>query len=391
MEIKYFTLPHTMDYPVVIIGGGLAGLISGIELARRDIRVLLIERKTYPHHKVCGEYVSNEVRPYLESLGLDLAELGAVPISNFRFTSPKGNVLDTKLDLGGFGLSRYTLDHALYTLARQAGVDFSLNTIVNKVAWNQDHAEIHTSDGAMYRSEVCLGTYGKRTRLDKQLGRGFMEKESPYVGVKYHIRGNFPTDLIALHNFKNGYCGMSAIEDGKQCLCYLTERSNLRQAGSIPEMERSILFKNPHLKSIFTNADFLYDKPEVINEISFAPKKCVENHLLMAGDSAGLITPLCGNGMAMAIRAGSILALEVEHYFREHHSRAQLEVGYQKAWKQEFSTRLMVGRTVQKLFGSEVLSELALGFFQRVPPLLNLVIKGTHGLNYEGSSFKPSH
>lgn len=368
-----------MDYPVVIIGGGLAGLISAIELARRDIRVLLIERKAYPHHKVCGEYVSNEVRPYLELLGLDLENLGAVPIFNFRFTSPKGNVLDTKLDLGGFGLSRYTLDHALYMLAQQAGVDFALNTIVTKVDWNQDHAEIHTSDSEVHTCEICLGTYGKRTRLDKQLGREFMEKESPYVGVKYHIRGNFPTDLIALHNFKNGYCGISAIEDDKQCLCYLTERSNLRQAGSIPEMERSILFKNPHLKSIFANADFLYDKPEVINEISFAPKKCVENHLLMAGDSAGLITPLCGNGMAMAIRAGRMLALAVEQYFREHHSRNQLEERYQRAWQQEFATRLTVGRTVQKMFGREVLSELALGFFRRVPPLLHSVIKGTHG------------
>lgn len=368
-----------MNYPVVIIGGGLAGLISSIELARRGIGVLLIERKSYPYHKVCGEYVSNEVRPYLESLGLDLAGLGAVSITNFRFTSPKGNVLDTRLDLGGFGLSRFALDYALYALAVEAGVDFALNTTVTKVDWQDDHFVIQTSEGTAYDSEICLGAYGKRTRLDKQLDRAFMEKESPYVGVKYHIRGDFPTDVIALHNFKNGYCGMSAIEDDKQCLCYLTERSNIKQAGSIPEMERSIMYRNPHLKAIFSNAEFLYDKPEVINEISFAPKKCVENHILMAGDSAGLITPLCGNGMAMAIRAGSMAAREVERYFRQHHSRPQLEDTYQKAWHREFATRLTVGRTVQKLFGQEVLSELALGFFKAAPPLLRRVVKGTHG------------
>ncbi len=368
-----------MNYPVVIIGGGLAGLISSLELARRGIGVLVIERKAYPHHKVCGEYVSNEVRPYLESLGLDLAGLGAVPIAKFRFTSPEGNVLDTKLDLGGFGLSRFTLDHALFGLAQRAGVDFKLNTIVTKVDWQDDHFRVHTSDGITYETEICLGTYGKRTRLDKQLDRDFMEKESPYVGVKYHIRGDFPTDVIALHNFKNGYCGMSAIEDDKQCLCYLTERSNIKQAGSIPEMERSIMYKNPLLKAIFSHAEFLYDKPEVINEISFAPKNCIENHILMAGDSAGLITPLCGNGMAMAIRAGGMAAREVEHYFRQHHSRQQLEGTYQKAWQREFATRLTVGRTVQKLFGREVLSELALGFFKVAPPLLRMVVKGTHG------------
>ena len=368
-----------MNYPVVIIGGGLAGLISSIELARRNIRVLVIERKSYPHHKVCGEYISNEVLPYLRSLGLDPEDFGAAEISNFRFTSPKGKVLDAKLDLGGFGLSRYTMDNALYKLAVQAGVDFKLNTIVTKVDWFEDHFAIDTSGGIRYDSEICLGAYGKRTRLDKQLERRFMEKESPYVGVKYHIRGDFPTDVIALHNFKNGYCGMSAIEDDKQCLCYLTERSNLKKAGSIPEMERMILCKNPYLSAIFSNAEFLYEKPEVINEISFASKNSVENHILMAGDSAGLITPLCGNGMAMAIRTGNIVAQEVQHYFRNHHSRNELENSYQKKWKREFAARLTIGRTIQKLFGREILSELTLDFFQVAPPLLRQVIKATHG------------
>ncbi|MPR36881.1 NAD(P)/FAD-dependent oxidoreductase [Salmonirosea aquatica] len=368
-----------MNYPVVIIGGGLAGLISGIELARGGIRVLLIERKSYPYHKVCGEYVSNEVLPYLKSLGLDPAALGAARISNFRFTSPKGSVLDTKLDLGGFGVSRYILDQALYRLALKAGVDFRLNTTVTKVDWLEEHFEINTADGGTYTSEIAIGAYGKRARLDRQLGRGFMEKESPYVGIKYHIRGDFPRNVIALHNFKNGYCGMSAIEDDKQCLCYLTERTNLRQAGSIPEMERNILSKNPHLEAIFSNAEFLYAKPEVINEISFAPKNCIENHLLMVGDSAGLITPLCGNGMAMAIRAGNMVAHEVKLYFQQHRSRSELEGTYRKSWQREFASRLLVGRAVQKVFGREVLSELALGFFRLAPPLLNVVIKGTHG------------
>ncbi len=367
-----------MTYPVVIIGGGLAGLVSAIELARLGIRTLLIERKEYPHHKVCGEYVSNEVRPYLENLGLDLNSLGAESISNFRFTSPKGSVLDTKLDMGGFGISRYTLDNALYELAQKSGVDFRLSTIVQDIVWQDNHFEIETSSDN-YQAEIVIGAYGKRTRIDKQMNREFMNKESPYVGVKYHIKGGFAKDLISLHNFRNGYCGMSAIEDDKYCLCYLTERSNLKESGNIPDMERRILSRNPHLKHIFDTAEFLYDKPEVINEISFAPKNAIENHILMAGDSAGLITPLCGNGMAMAIRAGSMAARDVARYFTEHRSRELLETTYQTSWQREFALRLKIGRTIQKLFGREVLSEMALGFFKVTPFILRMVIKGTHG------------
>ncbi|GHB65114.1 NAD(P)/FAD-dependent oxidoreductase [Persicitalea jodogahamensis] len=369
----------TMTYPVVIIGGGLAGLVSSIELARLGIKTLLIERKAYPHHKVCGEYVSNEVRPYLENLGLNLDSLGAAHIANFRFTSPKGSILDTSLDMGGFGISRYTLDNALYELSLESGVDFQLNTIVQDVKWADDHFDIETSDSVQIEAEIVIGAFGKRTRLDKQMNRDFMNKESPYVGVKYHIKGNFAKDLISLHNFRNGYCGMSAIEDDKYCLCYLTERSNLKESGSIPDMERHILSRNPHLKHIFDSAEFLYDKPEVINEVSFASKNAVENHILMAGDSAGLITPLCGNGMAMAIRAGSMVARETTRYFLEHRSRKLLETTYQHAWQKEFALRLKIGRTVQNLFGREVLSEMALGFFKITPPILRMVIKGTHG------------
>lgn len=354
-------------------------MVSSIELARAGIKVLLIERKDYPHHKVCGEYVSNEVRPYLEHLGLNLDALGSADISRFRFTPPKGSVLETELDMGGFGISRYTLDQALYKLAIESGVDFQLNTIVQDVRWENDFFEIETSNSDQIGAEIVIGAYGKRTRLDKQLDRNFMKKESPYVGVKYHIKGDFAKDLISLHNFKNGYCGMSAIEDEKYCLCYLTERSNLKESGNIPDMERNILSRNPHLRDIFSNAEFLYDKPEVINEISFAHKDAVENHILMAGDSAGLITPLCGNGMAMAIRSGNMVAREVSRYFSEHHSREILEKSYAVAWRNEFALRLKVGRSVQRLFGREVLSEMALGFFKITPPLLRMVIKATHG------------
>lgn len=366
-------------YSVIIIGGGLAGLTSSIELARRGIRVLLIERKAYPHHKVCGEYVSNEVRPYLEALGLNLNKLGASDISRFQFTSPKGSTLESPLGMGGFGISRFRLDDALYHLALDALVEFQLNTTVMEVNWKENHFEIITSNNETVKAQIVIGAFGKRTRLDKLMNRSFMSAKSPYVGVKYHIRGNFPRDLIALHNFNNGYCGLSSIEDDKFCLCYLTSKANIKTAGSIPDMEQRIMSKNPFLRTILNEAEFLYDKPEVINEVSFDKKSCVENHILMAGDSAGLITPLCGNGMAMAIRAGSMLARQIKAFYDDHGSHQLLEERYIIEWQAEFARRLQVGRLVQRVFGHEIISEFALSFFSVAPHLLKYVIKNTHG------------
>jgi menaquinone-9 beta-reductase len=362
-------------YEIIIIGGGLAGLVSSIQLAKAGRKVLVIEKKTYPFHKVCGEYISNETRPFLASLGVNFEDLGVKEISKFQFTSPSGRKLETDLDLGGFGISRYKLDEYLFHLAEQNGVEFLLEKSVESVDYQEDIMILKTQNQT-FESRYVIGSFGKRTKLDATLKRDFFTKRSPYIGVKYHIKTDFPQDLIALHNFKNGYCGISAIEDDKHCLCYLTTRENLRQHGTISEMEEQILWKNPHLKKIFTESEFLYDKPEVINEISFAPKTAVEDHILMAGDSAGLITPLCGNGMAMAIHGAKLLTNSI---LQNYEDRSLVESLHQKTWNQHFKQRLWVGRNVQKLFGNEVVSELALSSLKLVKPALRAIIKATHG------------
>jgi menaquinone-9 beta-reductase len=368
-----------MQQSVVIIGGGLAGLISSLELARRGVSVIVVERKAYPFHRVCGEYVSNEVRPYVTSLGLDLEKLDAKNITRFQFTSPSGRTMNAPLDLGGFGVSRYALDYELYQLAQRAGVQFMLNETVEHVDFQDDNFVVATQSGIELAAQVVLGSYGKRTKLDKTFDRDFTHRSSPYVGVKYHIRTDFPKDLIALHNFKNGYCGISAIEGDRYCLCYLTTRDNVRQHGGIPEMERAVLQKNPHLNRLFNESDFLYERPEVINEFSFAPKKAIEQNVLMVGDAAGLITPLCGNGMAMAIHGGKIAAELSVLFLANQLTRKELEEKYTRSWHAQFAARLWVGRRVQQLFGSEWLSEVALSFFKYTPFALPTLMKQTHG------------
>ena len=362
-------------YDIIIIGGGLAGLVSSIQLSKGGKKVLLIEKKKYPFHRVCGEYISNETRPFLTSIGLDFEKLEVKEITKFQFTSPSGRVLETNLDLGGFGISRYKIDEELYHLAEQHGVEFLLENTVENVDFQQDKFTVKTAFNT-FESKYVIGTFGKRTKLDATLHRDFFNKRSPYIGVKYHIKTDFPKDLIALHNFKDGYCGISAIEDDKYCLCYLTTRENLKQHGTIAAMERNILWKNPHLQKIFAESEFLYDKPEVINEISFAPKTTIENHILMAGDSAGLITPLCGNGMAMAIHGAKLLSDSILQNFSD---RELVENIYQKDWKKHLKQRLWIGRNVQKLFGNEVVSEIALTTMKTFKPLLGAVVKATHG------------
>lgn len=183
-----------------------------------------------------------------------------------------------------------------------------------------------------------------------------------------------------LHNFKDGYCGMSKIEDDKSCLCYLTTAKNLRDSGnSIKKMEESILGKNRNLRKIFSDAKFLYDQPLSISQVSFSPKATVQNHLLMLGDAAGLITPLCGNGMSIALHSAKLAFEAISGYLSGRCSFDEMESAYDVKWKKEFAGRLRVGRIIQSIFGGESSTSLFLRTMHGIPILAKKVIAQTHG------------
>ncbi|WP_425636444.1 NAD(P)/FAD-dependent oxidoreductase [Algoriphagus yeomjeoni] len=361
----------------VVIGGGLAGLISSYLLAKAGREVLLVEKKNYPFHRVCGEYLSNEVLDFLQREDLLPSQFELPQINRFLFSDTGGESVSTPLDLGGFGISRYVLDDHIYHKVLEKGGAVQTGVQVESVVFDENESffKIELADGSQLRAENVIGAFGKRSKLDKRLKRAFIEKRSPYIGVKYHIKTDFDRSTVALYNFKGGYCGLNTIEDGKVNLCYLGDRGQLREYGSIEAMEREVLWKNPSLKPFFTESEILFDKPEVINEINFERKEPVDNHILMAGDSAGLITPLCGNGMAMAIHAGKLAADAI----LEGKSREEIEARYVHSWKSLFERRLWLGRKVQRLFGSNQASVLTRMLIQHVPFISDQIIKNTHG------------
>jgi len=370
-------------YEVAIIGGGLAGLTLSIQCAEAGYKIILFEKETYPFHKVCGEYISLESYSFLEHLGLTLKEFDIPIIKKLQLTDIEGKLYEFDLDLGGFGISRYKLDNALYEIAKRKGVYILTGVKVVDVIFENNVFTIYTANGN-FTSKIAAGTFGKRSNLDIKWNRNFVtqkpDKLNNYIGVKYHIKYPFPKENIALHNFYNGYCGISNIEENKCCFCYLTTASNLKENNnSVVQMERNVLWKNSVLKKIFCNAQFIYNEPLIISQISFSKKEQVENHVLMIGDCAGLITPLCGNGMSMAMHAGKLAFENIQAFLEQQIDRQQMEQRYEKQWQQHFNKRLFTGRLVQRLFGNNTTTSVFLKIMHKMPWLADKLIRSTHG------------
>jgi len=377
---------HRSIYDVAITGGGLAGLSLSIQLAKKGYSVILFEKENYPFHKVCGEYISMESWDFIQSLGVDLAALNVSRINQLTISAPNGNLLKHTLPLGGFGISRYLLDDTLVQIAKANGVIIKENTRITDIYFTNNVFTIEDGENS-YAAKVACGSFGKRSNLDVKWKRPFAvaakNNTNNYVGIKYHVKADLPADTISLHNFQDGYCGISKIENGRYCLCYLTTANNLKKSnGNIKEMEQNILSQNPHLKNIFSSVDKLYDAPLTISQISFDKKSQVNDHILFIGDAAGMITPLCGNGMSMALQGSKLAFEQVAAFLQNNISREEMEQRYTQEWNDNFNKRLQIGRMIQRLFGNKTLTNIFIGMMKPFPKLVNFLVKQTHGKSF---------
>jgi len=371
-------------YDIAVIGGGLAGLSLAIQCAGAGYTVVLLEKEQYPFHKVCGEYISLESRSFLERLGVPVGNMNLPQIRKLLLSDPHGQAYTTDLSLGGFGISRYLLDNTLYEIAQKKGVHVLTQTKVQDVQFRNNRFVINADQGRRITAFIAAGAFGKRSNLDVKWKRPFVQqppgKLNNYIGIKYHIQYDHPEELIALHNFDDGYCGIARIEEGKCCLCYLTTAANLQKHNnSIPQMEREILYRNPHLKKIFAEATFLYEQPLAISQISFSKKAAVENHILMVGDAAGMITPLCGNGMSMAMHGAKLAFDQIHELLQQKITRKEMERCYRHHWNKHFTSRLFMGRILQAFLGTESRATFLVALMRYMPGLARQIIRSTHG------------
>ena len=365
---------------VLIIGGGLAGLTAAIDLARRGIQVSVAEKKGYPRHKVCGEYVSNEVKPYLKQLGVDLDKWSLPQIDQLQLSTKNGKSLTVNLPLGGFGISRFSLDNHLYKRACELQVEFLFTSVLG-TNFYRDAFEVSLASKSKIKAKVVLGAFGKRSNLDEKFKLRNREQKSPWLGVKCHYQyTGHPKNLVGLHNFKGGYAGISQVENGILNLCYLVKYESFKEVGDVARFNREVLCKNPYLNQFISDATPLFDHPLSIAQISFGKKTLVADHILMCGDSAGMIHPLCGNGMAMAIHGAKLASEQVFEFLKNpSKSRKEMEICYQRQWDKYFKKRIWLGGRLQALMLHTKWSNFGLQLATNSKVLLETLIKRTHG------------
>ncbi len=342
-----------MDADVAIIGGGLAGSALGALLAKRGVNVVVIERDAFPRDKVCGEFLSYDALPILNRMSLlsSIDDAGASKLQCCRVIGER-RTLEFSFPTPARGISRRVLDELLFRAAGTAGARLVEGATVTAI----DGESLTVSRGEESESiqaRVLVGAWGRWGRFDAQFGRAFVRDRSHrHFGFKRHYRrlSGGTSDSTDLLSFDRGYLGVNDVEGGDTNVCGLVHGDRLRgHRGRWDAFMERLAGESPAIRTMLDDYapaqdEFLSSEPVV-----FRPKSAVERGVFLVGDASGVIDPLTGNGMSMAIQSALIAAPFILNALND---RRSAEDGYRRAHESFFQPRLRWSRVVAPLLSS---------------------------------------
>ncbi len=334
-----------VEADVAIIGAGPAGSTLAALLARRGVSVLLIDRDEFPRDKLCGEFLSYDALPVLDPLGVVNAidHRGAPRIEHCRVVG-RHRTYEFDFPHAARGVSRYYFDDLLLKTAVASGARFRVGPAILPAP-----------------AKITVGAWGRWGRFDQQLARSFVkDKSHRNFGFKRHYRGA-ATNVIELHSFTRGYLGVNAIEDNLTNICGLVHASRLTgHKGRWDSFVETIRAEEPTLERLYASHEpaqenFLSSEPVI-----FRARSAVEGGIFMVGDASGVIDPLTGNGMAMAVQSALLAAAHILRVLESPNDRVAIENEYRERHRAMFGPRIAWSRRVAALLSRPALLDLAL-------------------------------
>jgi flavin-dependent dehydrogenase len=317
---------------VLIAGAGPAGAIAARSLALRGARVLVVDRATFPRDKLCGDTLNPGAIKLLAGIGLTGgALLKGLPIAGMRVTGPAASVV-ARYKEGELGVSllRRDLDLWLIEEAIAAGARFEAGLTAESALMIGDGDAtavrglvLRDASGLVTRmpASVTIAADGRRSAVARSVGLGsqpasprrwaygiYFERTSGVNSINSRCYlGDEPAEIIGEMHVRPGwYAGVVRVPGDRVNVCVIVDRP---EAGQQPlNLIRSFLARDPELKRRF--ADVAPAGPvSILGPLAVNTGPAGVPGLFLAGDAAGFVDPMTGDGLNLAMR-GALLAAE---------------------------------------------------------------------------------
>ena len=376
---------------VVIAGAGPAGTIAATLLARAGARVVVFDRARFPRRKLCGDTVNPGAIALLRRLGLGAAA-GSFVIPGMVVTGARGLRItgDYGNGITGRAILREELDHALLQFAVAGGARIEEDVRVEGVTKSGDRVDgliIRTRSGLVdtVRAHMIVAADGSHSRIARNLGLARLATRPRRWAVGAYFTDVHHTGLFGeMHIRPRKYIGVARLPGGLTNLCVATaDRALLRDPFALlAETIRG----EPALTDRFVHARRVAP-PVMLGPLAVDCAAAGMPGLLLAGDSAGFVDPMTGDGLRFTIRGAELAAEEtlraLEHGGADAHTRLLARR------KQEFGPKWRFNRALRRILASAGGVSAAERMASFVPWLAEHAIRYAGDVENDSTAFPP--
>ncbi len=343
--------PEEVD--VAVVGAGPAGCAAALALRARGCSVAVLEKGSFPRHKVCGDFLTPGAAALLRELGGGLVErAGPRPLRGMRITFEGRSVLsDFPRGASGWGLARRGLDAALARRAEEAGARVWYRLRVGGFRRAADGAwlvEGGHPDGARraWRARLLVEAGGRHGLIARRLD---WRRDDPSL-VRYalwsHMEGvRGLGDRGEMHVLGDGYVGVAPLDDSERAnvTMVLTPRAMARARGDVAGFLRTALSLHPELGPRCRDARLLAPVRGT-GPLACRARRLASPGLAVVGDAAGFIDPFTGEGIFVALTSARLLA---EAAGRHGLEAAATPPAYERSHRAAFAAKFRLCRLLQ--------------------------------------------
>jgi menaquinone-9 beta-reductase len=312
-----------------------------------------------------------------------LAALAPTPLTGATLTSRQGATLQMNLPGTAWGLSRYAMDAALAQAAVARGAVLLTETTATGVVHDEQGATLtlRNNDGTRHLRVRAVMMAGGRQRTAKlPPAAPTRRREQLFVGLKSHFTGVTMPDRVELFLFAGGYVGINAVETGAANVCLLVKYDEFARAGrTIEGMLAAIAHQNPAFAQRMQGARPLAGTRCTVAAVDTHRPAAPWVEMACLGDTATMIPPLTGDGMAMALRSAELCVPLAHDYLRGACTLEAWRDQYCARWHAEFDSRLRLGGGLQRLLTRARVADALIATGGIAPWLADYAVRATRG------------
>lgn len=308
-------------YDVAIIGGGPAGATCATLCAGKGMRVLLLERSSFPREKVCGDCVNPLAFGVVQQLGVDRQILSGphARLEAVQFVGIDGHTVRVILPLNThkIALPRSVLDTLLLERARISGADVRQNSTLTSLKRTDALWTLHT-EGGNFSCRELVAADGRNSTVARLLGMMPAPVSDHRVGLQAHFKcpENLASDIVMKFT-PLGYAGLAPVGLGLANLCLVGKAEHLKRLKKWAADEHGISEAHPW---------------RTITPLQRRPIPPTHERLWLTGDTARVVEPFTGEGIAYAMRSGALCAEALANGDPSQYARSHASLYHGRLW-----------------------------------------------------------